>query len=57
MDHNPERQPGAHDGQGLLEYSLILITVALVVIGAMIALGPMLQAAYQTGIDALNYTQ
>ena len=57
MDHNPERQPGAHDGQGLVEYSLILVCVAVVVVVALIALGPIVQAAYQQGIDALNYTQ
>jgi len=57
MDNNPERQAGAHDGQGLVEYSLILVCVAVVVVVALIALGPMLQAAYQQGIDALNYTQ
>jgi len=52
MEDNPARQPGAHDGQGLVEYSLILITVALVVIAAMVALGPTLQAAYQKGVAA-----
>ena len=57
MDDNPERQAGAHDGQGLVEYSLILVCIALVAVAAMIALGPIVQAAYQQGIDALNYTQ
>lgn len=56
MEHEPERQPGAHDGQGLVEYSLILVTIAVVVVVALIALGPIVQAAYQQGIDALNYT-
>ncbi|MDI3341944.1 MAG: hypothetical protein QJR03_15580 [Sphaerobacter sp.] len=50
-----ERRPGAYDGQGLLEYSLILVCIALVAVVALIAIGPILQAAYQQGVDAFSY--
>ena len=47
---------GAHPetGQGLVEYALILILVAVVVIGALATTGPAIADVYSTIIVALN---
>ena len=42
------------EGQGLVEYALILVLVAVVVIGALILLGPQIKAAYSQIIVALG---
>lgn len=40
-------------GQGLVEYALILVLVAIVVIGVLTAMGTSVQAVFQTIVDAL----
>lgn len=39
--------PAAKDGQGLVEYALILLLIAIALVGALTALGKDLDAAYQ----------
>ena len=43
-------------GQGLVEYALILVLVAVVVIGALVLLGPQINSAYSRVITALGGT-
>ena len=41
-------------GQGLVEYALIIVLVAIVVIGALTALGGSVQTVFETIIGALG---
>ncbi len=41
-------------GQGLVEYALILVLVAIVVIAALIILGPIIGNAFSTINNSLN---
>ncbi len=41
-------------GQGLVEYALILVLVAIVVIAALFILGPMIGNAFSTVNNSLN---
>lgn len=41
-----------HDGQGLVEYGLVLLLIALAVFGSLLALGPVVAAMIQLGVDA-----
>lgn len=40
-----------HAGQGLVEYGLVILLIALVVVAALITLGPVVNAAIQAGAD------
>jgi len=40
-------------GQGLVEYALILVLVAIVVIGVLTTMGTSVQAVFQQIVDAL----
>jgi pilus assembly protein Flp/PilA len=42
------------DGQGLVEYALILVLVAIIVIAVMILLGPQIGNVFSRIIDALG---
>ncbi len=50
MKHHLKRQ----EGQGLVEYALILVLVAIVVIAILALLGPTINAAFARVIAALN---
>ncbi len=41
-----------HEGQGLVEYGLIIMLVALVVLGALTAFGLVADDLIQAGVDA-----
>ena len=41
-------------GQGLVEYALILVLVAIVVIAALLILGPMIGKSFSTVNNSLN---
>jgi len=43
-------------GQGLVEYALILVLVAIVVLGALVLLGPQINSAYNRVISNLGGT-
>ncbi len=43
-----------HEGQGMVEYALIIVFVALVVIGALMILGPRVAGMYNTVGNSLN---
>jgi len=42
------------DGQGLVEYALILVLVAIVVIAILAILGPQIGEVFSTIVDALS---
>ncbi len=42
------------DGQGLVEYALILVLVAIVVIGILATMGTRIQAAFQDIVNGMN---
>ncbi len=42
------------NGQGLVEYALILVLVAIVVIAALLILGPVIGSAFSTVNNSLN---
>jgi pilus assembly protein Flp/PilA len=42
------------DGQGLVEYALILVLVAIVVIGVLITMGTRISAAFQDIVTKLG---
>lgn len=42
------------DGQGLVEYALILVLVAIVVIGVLTTMGTRIQAAFQDIVTSLG---
>jgi len=42
------------DGQGLVEYALILVLVAIVVIGVLTTMGSRIQAAFQDIVSSLG---
>lgn len=42
------------DGQGLVEYALILVLVAIVVIGVLTTMGTRIQAAFQDIVGKLG---
>ena len=42
------------DGQGLVEYALILVLVAIVVIGVLTTMGTRIQAAFQDIVGSLG---
>ena len=42
------------DGQGLVEYALILVLVAIVVIAILAILGPQIGAVFSEIVDALS---
>lgn len=42
------------EGQGLVEYALIIVLIAIVVIGALLALGGQIDTVFETITDALN---
>jgi len=42
------------DGQGLVEYALILVLVAIVVIGVLTTMGTRIQAAFQDIVSSLG---
>ena len=42
------------DGQGLVEYALILVLVAIVVIGVLTTMGSKIQAAFQDIVSSLG---
>lgn len=42
------------DGQGLVEYALILVLVAIVVIGVLTTMGTKIQAAFQDIVNKLG---
>jgi pilus assembly protein Flp/PilA len=42
------------DGQGLVEYALILVLVAIVVIGVLTTMGTKIQDAFQDIVNKLN---
>ena len=44
----------AEKGQGLVEYALILVLVAIVVIAALMILGPLVGNVFSTINDSLN---
>ena len=44
------------DGQGLVEYALILVLVAIIVIAVLILLGPQIGNVFSRIIDALAAT-
>ena len=41
-------------GQGLVEYALILVLVAIVVLAALLILGPVIGSAFSTVNNSLN---
>lgn len=43
-----------HEGQGLVEYALILVLVAIVVIGVLATMGTRIQAAFQDIVGSLG---
>ncbi len=42
------------EGQGLVEYALILVLIAIVVIVVLVVLGPQIAAVFQKIIDELS---
>lgn len=48
------RQPQNEKGQGLVEYALILVLVAIVVIAVLLTLGPVVSGVYAQVICGLN---
>jgi pilus assembly protein Flp/PilA len=48
------RNPFFEKGQGLVEYSLILVLVAIVVIGILVVLGPAVGNVFSGVVDALQ---
>lgn len=50
--HDPQKVNGLTRGQGLVEYALILVLVAIVVIAALYILGPMIGNSFST----INYS-
>lgn len=53
LDANPP--PDHEEGQGLVEYSLTILLIALVVIAALSAYGGTLGALYQSIVDRLPF--
>jgi pilus assembly protein Flp/PilA len=49
----PLVKPSRQDAQALVEYALILVLVAIVVIGVLIALGGGIQRTFQTIVNHL----
>jgi Flp pilus assembly pilin Flp len=48
------RKTARHDrGQGLLEYALIIVFVAIVVFGALLLVGPTLSSVFQNASSGL----
>lgn len=45
---------GRERGQGMLEYGLIIMLVALVVFGALAIVGPKVAGIYNTAANSLN---
>lgn len=50
----PQGANGSLRGQGLVEYALILVLVALVVIAALLILGPVIGNAFSTVNNSLT---
>jgi len=46
--------PAREEGQGLVEYALILVLVAIVVIGVLTTMGTRIQAAFQDIVNKLG---
>ncbi len=52
--HHVRKDRGFARGQGLVEYALILVLVAIVVIAALLLLGPMIGNAFSTVNNSLT---
>ena len=50
----PRARPSRQRGQGLVEYALILVLVAIVVIGVLSVMGTRIQAAFQDIVGSLG---
>ena len=46
--------PREEEGQGLVEYALILVLVAIVVIAILAILGPIIGGVFTTVVETLN---
>lgn len=51
--HRTRTTAGHASGQGLVEYALIIVLVAIVVIAALLLLGPMIGNAFSTVNNSL----
>ncbi len=51
--HRTRKERGLETGQGLVEYALIIVLVAIVVIAALVLLGPMVGNAFSTVNNSL----
>ena len=51
---SPQKAKGRMSGQGLVEYALILVLVALVVIAALMLLGPTIGSTFSSINNSLS---
>ena len=54
LSHKVKAQLGREDGQGMVEYALILVLVSIVAIGALAAIGTNVSNVLQTVANHLN---
>jgi pilus assembly protein Flp/PilA len=47
---------GRSDGQGMVEYALILVLVAIIVIAVLTTMGPQLSAAFRDAVNEVSRT-
>lgn len=52
--HGPSEPPTSQKGQGLVEYALILVLVAIVVIGVLSLMGGQINNAFQDVVNTLQ---
>lgn len=50
----PPTTPRDEDGQGLVEYALLIVSVALVVFAALVVFGPKVAALYNSANNAIG---
>jgi pilus assembly protein Flp/PilA len=48
---------GRRDGQGMVEYALILVLVAIIVIAVLTTMGPQLSAAFRDVVTEVSRTR
>lgn len=53
----PLGRPGGSSGQGLVEYALILVLVAIIVVAVLTTMGPQLAAAFRDVVSEVSRTR
>jgi pilus assembly protein Flp/PilA len=54
---HPLRLPGRSSGQGLVEYALILVLVAIIVVAVLTTMGSQLSAAFRDVVSEVTRTR